>query len=264
MKNNFTITDGVVVMMVQGKQVMFDETDIPVVGKHKWKSPRGSSVNTGYRDENGVGRTLTLHKLLTGSKYVEWANGNLFDYRRCNLVPTDKVIQHHKRGVRLKGNECRIDNGVIIVLINSKNKTYEAYADYEDYPIISNYTWGVNVVTGYAWSVDRVTKKGVYMHRLIMGAVNFHDKVDHINGNKIDNRKSNLRICNDGENHHNSYRHRNGTAGVSRHVDGGWDARIQVEGFIHRKYFKTYEEALAQRRSWEQEFNPSGLNGDHK
>jgi len=42
-------------------------------------------------------------------------------------------------------------------------------------------------------------------------------------------------------------------------LDGGWDARLQVEGIIHRKYFKTYEEALAQRRAWEQELNPSGL-----
>lgn len=262
MKNEYVVQDGMVTMKVQGIQVIFDEADIPIIEKYKWKSPRKCSVNTGYRDENGIGRTLTLHKLLTGAKYVERVNGDLLDYRRCNLVPTEKVIQHHKRGVNLKGNEYRIEKGIVVVLIKSKNKIHECYIDYEDYPIVAKYTWCKNVATGYAQAIDRLTRKGVYMHRLVMGAIDFYDKIDHINGNRMDNRKSNLRICNDSQNHHNNIKHRNGTSGIYPHTKGKyWTACLIVKAKnIHlQKTFKTFEQATAQRRAWEQEFNPSGL-----
>lgn len=259
MKNEYVVKDGVVTMTVHGVQVIFDEADIPIIEKYKWKSSRKYSVNTGYRDENGTGRTLTLHKLLTGSKYVERANGNLLDYRRCNLIPTDKVIQHHERGVYLKGNECHIDKGTVVIIIKSKNETYEAYIDYEDYPLISQYTWCRNVVTGYAQTIDRINRKGIYLHRLVLGAHGFYSKTDHINGNRLDNRKMNLRICTDSQNHHNNIKHRDGIVGVSRHLSGGWDARIQINGTIRRKYFQNFDDAVEQYRAWEKEFNPSGL-----
>jgi hypothetical protein len=257
MKNDYSIKDGVVTMNVQGKQVIFDETDVPIIEKYKWKLSRNYSANTGYRDENGVGRTLTLHKLLTGSKYVERVNGDLLDYRRCNLIPTDKVIQRHERGVNLKGNKCHIDKKTVIVLIKSKGEIHEAYVDYEDYPLISNYTWCRNVVSGYAQTIDRITKKGIYMHRLVMNATD--EEIDHINGNPLDNRKCNLRFCSSSQNKHNNLKHRKGIAGVSRHIDGGWDVRLQFNGVINRKYFKSFDDAVAQYKQWEKEFNPSGL-----
>jgi hypothetical protein len=257
MKNDYSIKDGVVTMNVQGKQIIFDEIDIPIIEKYKWKSSRNYSANTGYRDENGVGRTLTLHKLLTGSKYVERVNGDLLDYRRCNLVPTDKVIQRHERGVNLKGNKCRVDKKTVIVLIKSKGKIYEAYIDYEDYPLISNYTWCRNVVSGYAQTIDRITRKGIYMHRLIMNATD--EEIDHINGNPLDNRKCNLRFCSSSQNKHNRAKHRTGKSGVYMQSRKYWIACMQVKGVVRRRMCKTYEEALTQRRAWEKEFNPSGL-----
>jgi len=259
MKNEFSVNGDVVTMDVQGEKVMFDAADIEMVGKHRWRKSGRRLVFTSYRDENSIVRTVTLHKHLTGSKHVRFVNGNTFDLRRSNLLPTDRVELHRSRGINLKGNEYRIEGDTVIVLIKSKGVTYEAYIDYEDYPVIRNHTWCRNVATGYAQAIDRISRRGIYMHRLVLDASGFYAKTDHIDGNKLDNRKRNLRICNDGQNHHNSYKHRNGTAGVSRHLDGGWDARLQVEGIIHRKYFKTYEEALAQRRAWEKEFNPSGL-----
>lgn len=261
MKNEYKIEDGVVTMMVNDNPVLFDLVDLPAISPFRWKSSLNRYFNTGYRDEKGVGRTLTLHKLLTGSKHVQHLNGNMLDYRRSNLLSVDKPIVQRERGKYLKGNKYRLEKDTVIIVIKSKNINYEAYADYEDYPLISQYTWCRNVVTGYAQAIDRVTKKGLYMHRLIMESEGFYDKTDHINGNRLDNRKSNLRHCSDSKNHHNNILHKKEDIGVSRHVDGGWDARLQVEGFIYRKYFKTYEEAIAQRRAWEKELNPSGLNG---
>jgi hypothetical protein len=259
MKNAHTVDGDVVTMMVQGLPVMFDAADMPLVGQYRWKRARKSSVNTGYRDAVGVGRTVTLHKLITGSRFVKWQNGNDCDYRRSNLIVSERPTFRKKKGVRLKGNEYRIEGNTVIVIIKSKGDIYEAYIDYEDYPLISGYTWCRNVATGYAQSIDRLTRKGVYMHRLVIGADGFYAKTDHISGNKLDNRKANLRSCDDSQNHHNTIRHRAGVAGVSRHTAGGWTARLQVNGVVHRKYFKNFDDAVEQYRTWERELNPSGL-----
>jgi hypothetical protein len=59
---------------------------------------------------------------------------------------------------------------------------------------LSKLSWYVNKI-GYAVND---TKPRKYMHRLIMGYPK--ENVDHINGNKLDNRKGNLRLCNQSEN----------------------------------------------------------------
>lgn len=73
-----------------------------------------------------------------------------------------------------------------------------AMVDDEDFAKVSDFNWfrindsGVGASTFFG---GRNTT--VYMHRLVMG-VSIHDKiqVDHINRNQLDNKKSNLRLCN--------------------------------------------------------------------
>ena len=55
-------------------------------------------------------------------------------------------------------------------------------------------------------------KVKLYIHRLIMDAPKGMD-VDHINGNPLDNRKSNLRICTHAENQRNKGAYKNNTSG---------------------------------------------------
>jgi hypothetical protein len=76
-----------------------------------------------------------------------------------------------------------------------------------------------------SWHFDRyakrVTRKDgvVYMHRLIMGNTKGH--IDHINGNKLDNRRANLRVCTPQQNIH----HMASRKGTSQYKGVSWDKR---------------------------------------
>lgn len=80
----------------------------------------------------------------------------------------------------------------------------EAIVDDDVYEEIMKHKWHT-LKTGYAArsSGGRKNKKMVYMHRAIMKA-DIGISVDHINGNKLDNRRENLRLCSHSENCRNS------------------------------------------------------------
>lgn len=71
---------------------------------------------------------------------------------------------------------------------------------------------------GFKWyAIRRVkNKKGkwdhLYMHRFLTGAPKGKE-VDHKNGNGLDNRISNLRVCSPSENQHNRGRQKNNKSG---------------------------------------------------
>ena len=76
----------------------------------------------------------------------------------------------------------------------------------------------------------------IRMHRVIlerMGRIGFKES-DHINQDKLDNRRSNLRPATANQNQYNCGKQRNnasGFKGVSWHKQGKkWEARIQVNG----------------------------------
>lgn len=265
MINSYEIRGDTVEMVISDKRVLFDLDDFPKLDRfNQWKLSRGKSVVTDYRKGKAMMR-ITLHRLLSGSKFVQWVNGNIFDFRKKNIIPIEKSIRPRPCGVSLKGNEYQVQNDTLILKIVCKGVEYKVLVDYEDYPIISQHTWNRNPGNGYIQSrlrLGRTENKTVYMHRLIMGVSGHKTYVDHINGNKLDNRKENLRICTPSQNGHNKHFQGGKIIGVTKVIRSYWEARIQVNKIPRVKAFKTYEEALAQRRAWEKEFNPSGLNGD--
>jgi hypothetical protein len=80
---------------------------------------------------------------------------------------------------------------------------FYAYADAADYEWLSRYTWHSS--NGYAARNEEGRK--IYMHREIMqpprGMI-----VDHIDANKTDNCRFNLRVCTPAENHVNQRKRR--------------------------------------------------------
>ncbi len=99
-------------------------------------------------------------------------------------------------------------------------------------------------------------RQAVYLHHFLLGHPLSGMVVDHINGNRLDNRKSNLRVCRRGENMRNIKRKKNNTsgqAGVRRYGrHGRWLARIMIDRReIHLGCFDSYDAAVSARLAGE-------------
>ena len=84
----------------------------------------------------------------------------------------------------------------------TKSGDTEFLIDKEDYPLVSKYGWMLHS-GGYIYGYIPSTKKLVYLHRFLKDAPK-GKMVDHINRNKLDNRKSNLRLVTRSQNMYNS------------------------------------------------------------
>ena len=111
-----------------------------------------------------------------------------------------------------------------------------ALIDAEDWYLVGQMKW--ELFRGRALHriyVGRGKYKVLFLHRVLMGMCNDIElSVDHINGDPLDNRKDNLRICTHAENMRNVRMHRDnssGYKGVSFHPQTGkWRSRIMVNG----------------------------------
>lgn len=116
------------------------------------------------------------------------------------------------------------------------SKGFFAIVDDEDFEWLSKIKWHAlpRKLTTYAslsWDIQN-KRRGTVMHRYIMG-IEYQKGVfvDHINGNGLDNRRQNLRICTLIQNLYNkrlSPRNKSGFKGVYNGESGKWHARIGV------------------------------------
>jgi hypothetical protein len=131
---------------------------------------------------------------------------------------------------------------------------YVSFVDNEDYEELSKYKWRASVQpNGRVYAIRsqrnplKKTQDTIFMHRVITDASRGMD-VDHIDGNGLNNTRSNLRVCSRSENLRNQRLHSDNTSGfkgVSYHKrDRKWQARIRVNGKQHfLGYFDTPEAA---------------------
>lgn len=80
-----------------------------------------------------------------------------------------------------------------------------ALIDDADLPLVNRWKWGYvprsNGVGGYVarWESGGSSRTTIYLHRQLMNAQPCQ-QVDHINGDGLDNRRSNLRLCSQSQN----------------------------------------------------------------
>lgn len=132
--------------------------------------------------------------------------------------------------------------------LNSKssNKLY-TMIDEDDLEKISSYKWHLNICDKTKKYVSS-TKNGktFLMHRVILNAKK-DEYIDHINGNGLDNRKENLRICTNQQNSFNSRLRKNNTSGYKGvekdKKTGKWRSYINFNKKIHLGQYLTKKEA---------------------
>jgi hypothetical protein len=95
-----------------------------------------------------------------------------------------------------------------------------AIVDDSDYELLSQHKWYAHK-SGKTFYAERFFQKKTYsMHRIIM-KVPSEKEVDHKNGNGLDNRKDNLRLCTRAEN----CRNKRSTNKSSRYLGVSWNAK---------------------------------------
>lgn len=111
-----------------------------------------------------------------------------------------------------------------------------AIVDEQDFTRVSSYKWyAANVKKRNWYAQAMIDGKIVLMHRFILG-ISSGQCIDHINGDGLDNTRSNLRVATNAQNQHNTVKVRGASKykGVSFHSPSGkWRSAIRVNGIRH-------------------------------
>jgi len=119
----------------------------------------------------------------------------------------------------------------------TKGKT--ALVSDEDYERVMQHSWCMHP-QGYAKA--RINKKYVLMHRWIMGAKD-GEELDHINGNKLDNRRENLRFCTHSQNQGNVQLLSSNGSGYKGVDWNKYHKKFRARCLVFLGYFDTPEDA---------------------
>ena len=139
-----------------------------------------------------------------------------------------------------------------VVLYNKQcEETARALIDLDDIDKVRKHKWRLK-------DNDYVCSGSILLHRFIMNPGD-DMVVDHINHDKLDNRKDNLRICTQQENSMNKSKHINNTSGVVgvhwNKERNKWRATIMVNyRQIHIGYYDNIEDAIEARIDAEIEY----------
>lgn len=123
----------------------------------------------------------------------------------------------------------------------------------EDVEYLRGYGW-VETPSGYA---RRGATKHTSLHRTVMErkmerSLDRYEEVDHINGNRLDNRRSNLRLSTRNQNMRNQHRSSGATGriGVNRIASGYRSYLVVHYKQVHVGVFSSADEAAWMRDQW--------------
>jgi uncharacterized protein (DUF1330 family) len=137
--------------------------------------------------------------------------------------------------MRVNGNQVTLTRGQVAII------------DTEDAERVSRHTWHA---AAHGYAATRLRDKNgelMYLHRYVLNAPN-GKYVDHVNLDKLDNRKANLRLCTNSQNHANKPKRKGETLsrykGVTLAKNGRvWQMQLQWNGQRFVKRFKSENDA---------------------
>lgn len=210
------------------------------------------------------GRLKVVRRDWTKRNRVYWICicdcGNVKSVESGNLksghVTSCGCYQKERRGKSsIKRNTIVMqDNYCIGYTMNTNDKFL---FDIDDLKMVSSYCWYKNE-NGYVYTRRPEDGKQTSLHRMLLGYPNC--QVDHANNNRLDNRRVNLRLCDDSENaiHKSKSTKQNKRTIIGVYYDkyrNKWVARFtyRKKNILHKR-FSTIEEAIVERLKMEQKY----------
>lgn len=179
------------------------------------------------------------------SKHVKTRNGKPYCGRHYQQIRRHgKVLER----TIYDANEIVLydDYAELICFTKDGQEKARALISLDDVAKVKKYKWSYNAVTGMVTACQG----RVYLSRYIMDCP-AGLTVDHINGDRLDNRRQNLRICTQGQNNRNRLERVDNTSGfrgVSQRKDGRYQAYIYNNyKKIHLGIYSTLTEAINAR-----------------
>jgi hypothetical protein len=159
---------------------------------------------------------------------------------------------------RFDPNEfVQVSKNVTEVIMYDKNckETARAIVDTDMVPEIKKHKWYL-ATAGYAVTD---TEKKMFLHHFVIGHPEKPYEVDHINRNRLDNRKVNLRFVTSTQNNINmglSCKNTSGYKGIGWcKKNQKWRVRIKIHrNEIHLGYFANKNDAIAARKQAEDKY----------
>lgn len=138
------------------------------------------------------------------------------------------------------------------------NESYHCIIDLDKKPLVENYKVYVKGHGNKLYATISYNKRKLFLHRFLMGYkttdYKLEETIDHINGDSLDNRLCNLRICSQKDNMKNIQKTYKFIGVGWLKYNHKWNARIMSNyQSIHIGNYETYEEAVLARLKKEQE-----------
>lgn len=198
--------------------------------------------------------------------------------RLCEVCGSNEYVRNYKRSGRYLCGKHAMQLRTHGKIFERTSKDPNIYIVCEDYALICIYNKSceeiaraiidksdIETAKQFKWYLhsneyvcNKTGGKITYLHRLLINAPK--DKfVDHINMNKLDNRKINLRLCNNGENMRNkeqTKRNYSGFRGVHWNKDvKKWNAILSYDrSSINLGYYDLFQDAVNARINGEQKY----------
>ena len=136
------------------------------------------------------------------------------------------------------------------IILHSKGENYIVLIDEEDYDRVSKHTWHIHHQPSSKYCRTNIIinekPKKILLHRFLMDMKNGDNRViNHIDGNGLNNKKSNLEICD--QNYNQQSINKKTRFGCIYFIKNGrnkkYVARVNINKKLYQKYFYTYAEA---------------------
>lgn len=203
-----------------------------------------------------------LHLMTKARRFCSRAC-NLKFHRACRTTPLPQC--------RIVGNRVEVDGDTAVFFIDT-DPVVRIIADATDVELLSAWTWRVNKYMRVQGRTSG-SRQRQYMARLLLQPGQGM-QVDHINGDPLDNRRCNLRVCTpaqNSQNHVRGYGDKSLPRGVGLVTRTNKAGRVRHYFRVEHKlngenigggYFKTVEEADAAAKAWRAKHMPFSAEGD--